>query len=325
LIEILVLGEIENGEIAPITGELVGAAENLNGTVGLVLLGKGLSSQAQSAAILGAKQVFLAENEFLDGSSIDAYVEAFSQVCSQLQPKIILVGKTFLGQNVGPRVAFRLNAVVAQDCIEIGHDMATGNLVATRPVYGGNALAKVMFPNVGPNFIIVRGRVYEPAIIDESHVAEITDIDVEVTQGDIRVRHVESVAQDVEGIRLEDATIVVAGGRGLGGPEPFESLHELAALLGGSVGASRAACDAGWVDHSYQVGLTGKTITPELYITIGISGASQHMAGCSGARNIVVVNKDSEANIFKDATYGVVGDWNKILPAFIETVRELID
>ena len=305
MIEILVLGEIENGEIAPITGELVGAAENLSGTVGLVLLGKDLSSQAQSAAILGAKQVFLAENEFLDGSSIDAYVEAFSQV--------------------GPRVAFRLNAVVAQDCIEIGHDMATGNLVATRPVYGGNALAKVMFPNVGPNFIIVRGRVYEPAIIDESRVAEITDIDVEVTQGDIRVRHVESVAQDVEGIRLEDATIVVAGGRGLGGPEPFESLHELAALIGGSVGASRAACDAGWVDHSYQVGLTGKTITPELYITIGISGASQHMAGCSGARNIVVVNKDSEANIFKDATYGVVGDWKKILPAFIETVRELID
>jgi electron transfer flavoprotein alpha subunit len=147
---------------------------------------------------------------------------------------------------------------------------------------------------------------------------------VDIEPSTIRVRHVETVEAAGEGVRLEDAAVVVSGGRGLGGPEPFAQLGELADLLGGAVGASRAACDAGWVDYSHQVGLTGKTITPSVYITVGISGASQHMAGCSGAKNIVAVNRDREANMFKEASYGVVGDWEKILPAFIETVRELV-
>ena len=138
-----------------------------------------------------------------------------------------------------------------------------------------------------------------------------------------RTRLVETVAAETEGVRLEDAPVVVAGGRGLGGPEPFEQLRELASALGGAVGASRAACDAGWIDHGYQVGLTGKAVTPDLYIAVGVSGASQHMAGCSGARNIVTINRDPDANIFKESTYGVVGDWKAVLPSFIEAVREL--
>ena len=134
---------------------------------------------------------------------------------------------------------------------------------------------------------------------------------------------VNSVQEEAAGIKLEDAKIVVSGGRGLGGPEPFANLEELAKLLGGAVGASRAAVDSGWVPASYQVGLTGKTITPDLYITVAISGASQHLAGCSGAKVIVAINKDSEANIFKEASYGVVGDWEQVVPAFAEAVREL--
>ena len=145
------------------------------------------------------------------------------------------------------------------------------------------------------------------------------------TAGAVRVRSLERVEQAAEGIRLEDARVVVSGGRGLGGPEPFKQLDELAALLGGTVGASRAACDAGWVPSSYQVGLTGKTVTPELYIAVGISGASQHMAGCSNARAIVAINKDEGANIFKEARFGVAGDWQKVLPAFIEQLHELLD
>jgi electron transfer flavoprotein alpha subunit len=135
---------------------------------------------------------------------------------------------------------------------------------------------------------------------------------------------VDVVKEEAAGIKLEDARIVVSGGRGLGGPEPFQNLEKLAKLLGAAVGASRAAVDSGWVPANYQVGLTGKTITPDLYITIAISGASQHMAGCSGAKVIVAINKDAEANIFKEARYGVVGDWQKILPAFTEAVRELV-
>lgn len=141
----------------------------------------------------------------------------------------------------------------------------------------------------------------------------------------VKARLVETVTQESEGVRLEDAGVVIGGGRGLGGPEPFDQLEDLARLLGGAVGASRAVCDAGWLDHSYQVGLTGKTITPDLYITVGISGASQHMAGCSASKNIVAINRDADANIFKTASFGVVGDWKNVLPSFIETVRELVD
>ena len=139
----------------------------------------------------------------------------------------------------------------------------------------------------------------------------------------LRVRSIRLVQQDAAGISLEDAAVVIGGGRGLGGPEPFEQLRELAGVLGGAVGASRAACDAGWIDHSHQVGLTGKTITPDLYITFGISGASQHIAGCTGAKNVVAVNTDERASIFRDARYGVVGDWKAVLPAFLAAVNDL--
>jgi electron transfer flavoprotein alpha subunit len=140
-----------------------------------------------------------------------------------------------------------------------------------------------------------------------------------------KVRVVNVVAEESEGVRLEDARIVVSGGRGLGGPEPFSQIEALAGVLSAGVGASRAAVDSGWVPPAWQVGLTGKTITPDLYITVGISGASQHMAGCSGAKVLVAINKDSEANIFKECRYGVVGDWQKVLPAFTEAVRELLE
>jgi electron transfer flavoprotein alpha subunit len=153
----------------------------------------------------------------------------------------------------------------------------------------------------------------------------VVTIDAGLDASVVRSRLVETVRSESEGVRLEDAPVVVSGGRGLGGPEPFEVLEELARVLGGAVGASRAVCDAGWLDHGYQVGLTGKTITPDLYITVGISGASQHMAGCSGAKHIVAVNRDADANIFKSASFGVVGDWSKVVPSFLETVRELVD
>ncbi len=324
MVDILVLGEIGDDGLDPITGELIAAARSLGGTVGAALLGQDLEDYAKQAAAYSPNAVLLAESAALDGSSIDAYIAAFEQVCRHSEPQTVLVGKTPLGQNVGPRVAFRLGAALAQDCIAVGRDEASGDVVAERPVYGGNAVAKVAFTGDGTGVIVLRGRVYEPQAADPSCTPDTIPVDVAIEPSDIRVRRVESVSQDVEGVRLEDAAVVVAGGRGLGGPEPFEGLRELAELLGGAVGASRAACDAGWVDHSLQVGLTGKSVTPDLYITVGISGASQHMAGCSGSRNIVVINRDADANIFREASYGVAGDWQKVLPAFIEAVRELV-
>ena len=236
----------------------------------------------------------------------------------------MLVGRTPAGRDIAPRLAFRLGVGMAQDCLEVDIDPTTRRVMATRPVYGGSALARVTFPEADPQVVVVRGKVYEPLQPDASRSGEVVEIDAGLDESVIKARLVETVKRESEGVRLEDAPVVVGGGRGLGGPEPFEMLEELAKLLSGAVGASRAVCDAGWLDHGYQIGLTGKTITPDLYITIGISGASQHMAGCSGAKNIVAINRDSEANIFKSARYGVVGDWKNILPSFLETVRELV-
>jgi len=165
--------------------------------------------------------------------------------------------------------------------------------------------------------------VYEPLDADASRRGQVVSFPVELDASQALTTLVNTVKEEAQGIKLEDARIVVSGGRGLGGPEPFQDLEALAKLLGAGLGASRAAVDSGWVPASYQVGLTGKTITPDLYITVAISGASQHMAGCSGAKVIVAINKDVEANIFKEARYGVVGDWQKILPALTETIREL--
>ena len=202
-------------------------------------------------------------------------------------------------------------------------DPQTKRLLANRPVYGGNAMATVSCVDT-PQVAAIRPKVYEPPEAEESRQGEMVPFDVELDPSIATSRVVSVVTEEAEGVRLEDARIVVAGGRGLGGPEPFADLEELARVIGAGVGASRAAVDSGWVPPGWQIGLTGKTITPDLYITVGISGASQHMAGCSGAKVIVTINKDPDANIFKESRYGVVGDWQKVLPALTEALRDLV-
>lgn len=325
---ILVLGELNGGKLQASTSELLVAgrklAEALGEEVAVAIPGSGLNGVADSAIAQGADKVYLVEDPLLAETQIDAQLAAFEHVCRQVEPSVVLISRTQSGRDIGPRLAFRLGVGVAQDCIDIEIDSSTKRVVATRPVYGGNALSKVTFPENNPQVAVIRGKVFEPTSPDSSRSGEVVTIQPNLDPSVIKARLVEAVQSESEGVRLEDATVVISGGRGLGGPEPFESLEELAKLLGGAVGASRAACDAGWLDHSYQVGLTGKTITPDLYITVGISGASQHMAGCSGAKQLVAINKDAEANIFKEASFGVVGDWSAVLPAFIETVRELV-
>ena len=324
----LVLGELAEGGLQSITGELLAAgrrlSESLDNEVTVALLGSDLNGLADDAISQGADKVYLIEHALLAEHQIDVHVAAFEQLCRQVEPSVVLVGKTPIGRDLGPRVAFRLGVGVAQDCVNVAVDSGSGRVVATRPVYGGNALATVTFPDADPQVVIVRAKVFEPLESDSSRTGEVIEIQPQLAPTDVKSRVIETVKRESSGVRLEDASVVIGGGRGLGGPDPFEMLEELAQLLGGAVGASRAVCDAGWLDHSYQVGLTGKTITPDLYITIGISGASQHMAGCSAAKHIVAINRDADANILKSSNFAVVGDWKNILPSFVETVRELV-
>ena len=326
---ILVLGELDQNGLAGVTGELLSLARSLADETGdqvsVSLQGASVGNEADDAVAMGADNVYKVASPLLGEPQIDAHLSALEQVARRADPSIILVGRTPIGRDVGPRLAFRLGAAVAQDCVDVSVNAETGRVSATRPVYGGNALASVSFSGDGVQVVIVRPKTFEAGEPDSGRSGTIEDFSADLDDSAIKARLIETVSQESEGVRLEDAGIVVAGGRGLGGPEPFEELQTLSDLLDGALGASRAACDAGWIDHSHQVGLTGKTITPDLYITIGISGASQHMAGCSASKNIVAINRDEDANIFKSATYGVVGDWNKVLPAFIETLRELRD
>ena len=324
---ILVLGELDRNGLGGTTAELLSLARSLAEETGdkvlVSLQGASVGSEADDSIAMGADTAFKVESPLLGEPQIDAHLSALEQVARQIEPSIILVGRTPLGRDVGPRLAFRLGAAVAQDCVEVSVNAETGRVKATRPVYGGNAMASVSFTGDGVQVVIVRPKTFEAGEPDAGRAGSVEEFPVSLDESVIKARLVETVSQESEGVRLEDAGVVVSGGRGLGGPEPFEQLKSLSDLLDGALGASRAACDAGWIDHSHQVGLTGKTITPDLYITVGISGASQHMAGCSASKNIVAINRDEDANIFKSATYGVVGDWNKVLPSFMETIREL--
>ena len=324
---ILVVGEIGGGAPASATLEALAAAKTLLGSfpgekLSVVLAGSSVVEAAAAAIAHGADTVFTLEEPSLEQPPAEAVVAAAVEAVAQAGPRFVLGSKTILGRDVMPLLAFRLGTALAQDCTSLAVD-AESRLLATRPAYGGNAEATVACLGA-PSVAALRPKSVDASEPDASRTGEVVALAVDLGNA-VRVRSVERVERAAEGMRLEDARVIVSGGRGLGGPEPFAQLGELAALLGGTVGASRAACDAGWVPSSYQVGLTGKTVTPELYIAIGISGASQHMAGCSNARAIVAINKDAGANIFKEARFGVAGDWQKVLPAFMEQLHELLD
>jgi electron transfer flavoprotein alpha subunit len=323
---VLVAGEITDGELSPTSKEILaagrGLADSLGQELAIAVLGGDPKGVAGDAARHGADRVYSVAHPLLEDYHPDLHLTALERLSKEVSPAVLLLGRTVSGRDLGPRLAFRLSTGLAQDCLEVRID-DSGRLLATRPVYGGNAMATVSC-NGTPQMAAIRPKAYEPLEPDDSRTADVVDFGVELDASMARSRLVETVREEAEGIKLEDAGIVVAGGRGLGGPEPFADLAELASVIGAGVGASRAAVDSGWVPVGFQIGLTGKTITPDLYITVGISGASQHMAGCSGAKVIVAINKDSQANIFKEARYGVVGDWKNILPGLTEALRDLV-
>lgn len=324
---ILVCGELVNGKPSLITYEVLGAgrklADCLGEKVSALLLGSGISGAAQDVIARGADRVYLADDPQLESYQSDAYLAVTEKVCRDTAPEIVLLGQTMMGRDLAPRLAFRLGSGLAMDCIELSVDPSSREMSMTRPVYGGNALA-VYVEKTKPQIATVRAKAMSPLAPNDSRTGEIQKVDVALDPGAIRVRHVETVKEEATGIKLEDAEVIVSGGRGIGNAENFAMLRELAGLLGGALGGSRPACDSGWLPSTSQIGLTGKIVAPNLYIAVGISGSSQHLAGCSGAKHIIVINKDPEANIFKVAEFGIVGDYKQALPALIEKCRELV-
>jgi electron transfer flavoprotein alpha subunit len=323
---VLILGEYAAERLSPATAEVIAAgqqlAEALGETLVCGLVGRGLERAAQDAISHGAGQVYMVDDPLLGEFQIELYLEALASLCRVAQPRVLLMARTQAGRDVAPRLAMRLSVPLAQDCVEVMIDPATRQLLATRPVYGGNAMARVRCAAT-PQFATVRPKSYAASLPDFQRQGQVIPVSVALDSSLAKTRVVSSSQEETQGVKLEDAKIVVAGGRGLGGPEGFRPLETLARILGAGIGASRAAVDSGWVPYSWQIGLTGKTITPDVYITVGISGASQHIAGCSGAKCIVAINKDRDANIFRYARYGIVGDWQKVLGALIDVAQEV--
>jgi electron transfer flavoprotein alpha subunit len=319
---ILVLTEHEAGSLLSISKELLGAARRLfdagAGKITAVAFGSGASEAARSAIAYGADSALIADDLALDEYANDTWTAALAAAATEADPSIVLLGQTNLGRDLAPRFAVRAGSAAAMDCIDL--DVRDGRLLMTRPCYGGNAHAQFTC-KTDPQVATLRAKAFEPLQPDTSRNGEVKTLSLGGVSSVAR-----TIARSIvesEGVRLEDAAVVVSGGRGMGGAEAFDELRMLARVLGAALGSSRAAVDAGWVPVASQVGLTGKVVTPELYIAVGISGASQHLAGITGARNVVAVNKDKDADIFKVARYGAVADWKAFLPAFTEECRKL--
>ena len=324
---ILIIAELVNNTLAPISKELLGAgrklAATLNEPVEAVLIGSGVAGAAPEAFHFGADKVYVVDNPVLKDYRTDSYVAAVAKVAAQANPRIILAGQTTIGRDLLPRLAFKLNSAATMDCIDLSVDAATKHLQMTKPVYGGNARA-LFTADSFPQMATVRAKAMSPIAADSSRKGDVINIDAGIDAAAVRTNVLQKVVAEVQGVKLEEAPVVVTGGRGIGGPDGFKTLEELAKILKGAVGASRPACDSGWVPDTMQVGLTGKIVSPDVYIAVGVSGASQHMAGCSGSKVIVAINRDPEANIYQEARYGVIGDWKKIIPALTAKLKELL-
>jgi electron transfer flavoprotein alpha subunit len=324
---VLVCGEIAEGKLAPITIELLGVgrklADELGEDLSALLMGSKIDDLGQEAVAYGADNVYVAEDSLLDYYNSDAYTQVAANLCRKVLPSIMLLGHTDIGCDLAPRLNGRLGGGLAMESMALSIDPATKLLVSTRPVFGGNAHATVISKSARPQMATIRAKTVPPAERDDSRQGKVIPVEDKIDPAAIKVKVVERVKEEVEGVKLEDAEVVVAGGRGMGSAQDFEMLRELADVLGGAVGATRVACDEGWAPARLQVGQSGKVVSPKLYIAVGLSGAMAHIAGCLGSKAIVAINKDKEANIFNVARFGIVADCKEVLPALTAKLKEL--
>jgi electron transfer flavoprotein alpha subunit len=322
---ILVYVEQTQGTIRPASLEVLSQSAKLAAEKGeelaAVILGAGIGPLANQVGLYGADKVYIADDPKLASYTTGAYTSALAQLIKEKEPNLVLLADTAIGKDLAPRTAQRLGAGLASDCIGLESD-PTGYVTFARPVYSGELIAKVVNISSCPIMATIRPKTFEA--VETPKTPEVINVPVTIDPADLRAILKEAIKASTDRVDLQEANIIVSGGRGMKGKENFSILEELADVLGAAVGASRAAVEEGWMEHKFQVGQTGKMVAPSLYIACGISGAMQHLAGMQGSKFIVAINKDPEANIFTVADYGIVGDLFDIVPLFKEECQKLL-
>jgi electron transfer flavoprotein alpha subunit len=313
------------GQACTISWEMLGQARRLADQLGTALtacvLGHGVEPVAREAVAYGADRVFLVDDPTLAVYRTDPYAAVLVRLVREHRPEIFLLGASARGRDLAGAIATDLRTGLTADCTGLDIDPETRLLRQTRPAFGGNIMATIICPNYRPQMATVRHRVFDVPPADPSRQGQIVRVPAAMDEGEIASQVVDFLVEAGQ-VNLADARIIVSGGRGVGGPAGYAPLQELADVLGGALGASRAAVDAGWIPYAHQVGQTGRTVKPDLYIACGISGAIQHLAGMQTSKVIVAINKDPEAPIFNVATYGIVGDLFEIVPALTAEFRK---
>ena len=321
-----VFAEQREGQLQKVSLELLGEgrkiADKLGSKLTALLIGNKVQNLVEDLSRHGADEVLVVDAPELEHYTTDGYTKAICELANAKKPNIIFIGATFIGRDLGPRVAARLETGLTADCTSLDVDVESGDLLATRPAFGGNLMATIVCPDHRPQMATVRPGVFEKLPLAEND-ATVENVEIKFNSNDIRTKIVEIIKEHKDIVDISEANVLVAGGRGIGSEENFKMLKELAEVMNGSIAASRAAVEKGWVDKDYQVGQTGKTVRPNIYVACGISGAIQHAAGMQDSDMIIAINKDANAPIMKIADYAIVGDVNKVVPEFIAQLKAM--
>jgi len=320
---ILVFIEQREGELQNVGLELLGEARKIAGKIGVevsaLLIGHKVEKLSSTLFEYGADNVYLVDDKSYNYYVTDLYAHVFTEAIKQLKPEIVLIGATSIGRDLAPRVSARLHTGLTADCTSLDVDVEKKLLLQTRPAFGGNVMATIICPNYRPQMSTVRPGVMEKKY-EKGRTGKVVELNIPKIESKLKVLNV--VKEAKKSVSLTEAKIIVAGGRGVGSKEGFKLIEDLAKALGGEVGASRAAVEAGYITKDHQVGQTGQTVKPELYIACGISGAIQHLAGMQSSRTIIAINKDPNAPIFKVCDYGIVGEIKEVIPALLEELKK---
>lgn len=321
-----VFAEQREGELQKVSLELLGEGRKIADKLGVkltaLLIGENVKGLADSLGRHGADEVLVAESTLLKNYTTDGYTKVICDLANERKPGIIFIGATFIGRDLGPRVAARLSTGLTADCTVLDVDVEKADLLATRPAFGGNLMATIVCPDHRPQMATVRPGVFSK-LADEDRDFTVEEVEVKLEAADVRTKIVEIVKEAKEVVDISEANFIVAGGRGVGSKENFALLEELAEALGGTVAGSRAAADNGWIERDYQVGQTGKTVRPNIYIACGISGAIQHVTGMQDSDMIIAINKDASAPIMQTADYAIVGDLLKVVPEMTAQIKAM--
>lgn len=319
-----VFAEQREGQLQKVSLELLGEGRKIADKLGVkltaLLLGNDINSLVDTLAKHGADEVLVADDKNLQHYTTEAYTKVICDLVNERKPGILFIGATFIGRDLGPRVAARLETGLTADCTSLDVEVADGALLATRPAFGGNLMATIACPEHRPQMATVRPGVFAKVETDGTG-CNVEKVEVKLADSDVRTKVVETVKSVKDIIDISEAKIIVAGGRGMGSKENFALVEQLAKAFGGAVAGSRAAVEKGWIDNAYQVGQTGKTVKPSIYVACGISGAIQHVAGMQDSDMIIAINKDETAPIMQVADYAIVGDVAKVIPQMIEELK----